>query len=51
MILEEFDKCQNSMINPWDIVDRIEGMPKMALTCFERRKFSALAENLGAKGK
>ena len=48
MILEEFDKCRNSMINPWDIVDRIEGMPKVALTCFERRTFSALAENLSA---
>lgn len=48
MILEEFDKCQKAVINPQDVVAKVEGMPEIALTCFERRTFSALVEKLGA---
>lgn len=42
MILEEFDHNRNAVINPEQIVERVKGMPKVAVTCFARETFERL---------
>ena len=44
MLLEEFDPSKTAVINPWDIFHKIEGMPKIAVTCFARSTFGRLLE-------
>ena len=34
MILTEFDYEKNAIINPWHTSDMVQGMPKVAVTCF-----------------
>lgn len=46
MILEEFDYSKKAVINPEMIVDKVEGMPKVAVTCFARETFSRLLSEL-----
>lgn len=47
MILEEFDFNDEAIINPSDIVEKVEGMPKVAVTCFWGEAFHKLIEQLG----
>lgn len=49
MILEEFDKSKTAVINPEDIVEPVAGMPKIAVTCFERRTFAGMLERFGGE--
>lgn len=46
MILEEFDSNKNAVINPQQLVDKVEGMPQVAVTCFARGTFSRLLSEL-----
>lgn len=46
MILEQFDPNKNAMINPDQIVEKLEGMPRVAVSCFSRVTFERLLEEL-----
>ncbi|MBE5939590.1 MAG: phosphorylase [Lachnospiraceae bacterium] len=46
MILEEFDFNKEAIINPHDCVEKIEGMPKVAVACFEHKTFNRLLDCL-----
>ncbi len=46
MLLEEFDPNKNAMINPFDIVERREDVPKIAVSCFSRIIFDRLLNEL-----
>lgn len=47
MIHAQFDPTQRAVINPWDIVQPIPGMPQVAVTCFARDTFHRLLDGLG----
>ena len=49
MILEEFELNDEAIINPSDLVKKVEGMPKVAVTCFWREGFNKLIEQLECK--
>ena len=49
MILEEFDANQTAVINPTMIVPRIEGMPKVAVTCYSHVTFERLVAETKAE--
>ena len=53
MILCEFDKNKEAIINPWDIIARetkVKGeMPKIAVCCFEGKMFYRLVELLNGE--
>ena len=34
MILEEFSKEKDSIINPWNFIEKLPGVPKVALSCY-----------------
>lgn len=42
MILEEFDYEKEAIINPSDCKEVVEGMPKVAVSCFEHKTFNRL---------
>ena len=42
MVLEEFDYSKEAVINPWDIYDPVEGMPKVVVSCFARTTFDRM---------
>lgn len=46
MILNEFDKNKDAVINPLDFLKPIDDMPKIAVTCFSRLTFDRLVEEL-----
>ncbi len=46
MILEEFDANKRAVINPQDLVPVVEGMPKVAVTCFSQVTFQRLVDEL-----
>lgn len=46
MILEEFDFDKEAIINPAYFVKPVEGMPKIAVTCFECKTFERIVELL-----
>lgn len=46
MILEEYDIDKDAIINPADFVPRVEGLPKIAVTCFEGKTFDRLVQLL-----
>lgn len=39
MLLEEFDKSKNAIINPNMIVDKIENFPEITISCFSKKLF------------
>lgn len=47
MILEEFDPVKIAVINPADLVEVDQNMPKVAVTCFSQVTFNRLVEELG----
>lgn len=46
MVLEQFDCEKVALINPSDIVEKVDGMPQIAVTCFARETFNRLLEEL-----
>jgi len=42
MILTEFDPNKLAVINPHGIVDAVEGMPKVAVTCYAKETFERM---------
>lgn len=46
MILEEFDKSKSAVINAFDIINPIDGFPKIAVSCFARFTFDRLVKEL-----
>ncbi|MEG1965852.1 MAG: phosphorylase, partial [Oscillospiraceae bacterium] len=42
MILEEFDKSTNAVINPSHIYNKIEGFPKVGVACFSLKLFEEI---------
>lgn len=42
MILEEFDENKLAVINAFDIINPIDGFPKIAVSCFARATFNRL---------
>lgn len=34
MVLEEFSKEKDSIINPWNFIERLPGIPKVAISCY-----------------
>ena len=42
-ILEEFDECKASTFNPSEVEKRIEGFPKIGVTCFSKKLFDRVA--------
>lgn len=44
MILEEFDESLTSTFSPLDVTDKIEGFPKLGITCFSKKLLDALLE-------
>lgn len=42
MILTEFDTNKIAVINPYDIVEPVEGMPKVAVTCYAKETFERM---------
>lgn len=49
MILEEYDPNKLAVINASSLVDEIEDMPKMAVTCFSNTTFERLLDELGGE--
>lgn len=39
MILTEFDPIKKAVINPSDFINPVEGMPKVAVTCYANTTF------------
>ena len=49
MILTEFDYEKNAIINPWHTSDVVQGMPKVAVTCFSRVTFARMLSAFGGE--
>lgn len=49
MILTEFDYEKNAIINPWHTSDMVQGMPKVAVTCFSRVTFARMLSVFGGE--
>ncbi|MGN0142447.1 MAG: nucleoside phosphorylase [Roseburia sp.] len=49
MILEEFDENQHAVIDPAMVVEKVDGVPKIAVTCYSRVTFGRLVETMGAE--
>ena len=49
MILEEFEKSRKAVINAEDMIDKIEGMPEIAVSCFSYLTFDRLVSELDAE--
>ena len=47
--IKEFDYEKNAIINPWHTSDMVQGMPKVAVTCFSRVTFARSYPRLGEK--
>lgn len=48
MILKEFDKDMFGLINPSDIVSKIEGFPEVGISCFSKKLLDKVVENFDA---
>lgn len=48
MVLHEFDENKNAIINPWNIQNKIEGFPKIAVSCFSKVTFERIRKELKA---
>ena len=46
MLLEEFDPERRAVINPDQVIKPVENMPEVAVTCFSRRTFERMLEDL-----
>ena len=43
-MLYDFDECMDAIINPCNIVDRIENIPEVAIACFSKDLFEKIVE-------
>ncbi len=48
MILEEFDASKTAVINPWNIIEPVEGMPEAAIACYACTTFERIVDELEA---
>ncbi len=48
MVLEEFDETVNATFDPCEVVNIIEGFPKIGITCFSRKLFDQLISKFDA---
>ena len=44
MILEQFDDNKVAVLNPWNIISKLEGMPKTIVSFFEHKLFNLFVE-------
>lgn len=49
MILEQFDSSKSAIINPWDILKPVEGIPKVAIACYAHTTFERIIRELDAQ--
>ena len=49
MILDQFDENKIAVINPTDVVEKVESMPKVAITCFSYETFERLVSTLNGE--
>lgn len=49
MILEEFDETKKAVINPEDIIEPIEKIPEVAVTCYSKITFDRMIGELDGK--
>lgn len=49
MILTEFDPAQKAVINPENFIDKVEGIPKIAVSCYSNLTFERMVQELDAK--
>lgn len=49
MILEEFDQATEAVINPWDMIKKQPGFPKVGVSCFARVTFDRMLQELGGQ--
>lgn len=49
MLLHEFDPCQTAIFDPTMLFQPVEGMPKVAVSCFSRVTFDRMVEMLGGE--
>ena len=49
LILQQFDPEKNAVINPCDIHTPVDGMPKVAVTCFARSTFARMLDRFGGE--
>lgn len=48
MILEEFDASESAVINPWDLIQPVAGMPQIAIACYAHTTFDRIVGELKA---
>ena len=48
MILEEFDTSLTAVINPWNIIKPVQGIPRVAVACYSHVTFERIVGELGA---
>ena len=46
MILNEFDECRTSTFNPDEVEEKIEGFPKVGISCFSHKLIDGLVEKI-----
>ena len=44
MLLEQFDETKIAVLNPWNIVSKVEGMPKTIISFFEHKLFNLFVQ-------
>lgn len=44
MLLEEFDKSKEAIIEPWMLVERVENFPEITISCFSKSLFDKVLE-------
>ena len=45
MLLEEFDRERNAVINPDMVTERIAVFPEVTVSCFSKKLFDSVLEN------
>ena len=48
MVLEEFDETENATFDPNEVVNVIDGFPKIGVTCFSKKLLDQLIEKFAA---
>ena len=41
-MLFEFDECKDAIINPSNLIDKVENMPEVAIACFSKDLFEKI---------
>ena len=48
-MLCRFDKDKDAIINPWNMVDKVENMPDIAIACFSKSLFDKIISGFNCK--